>query len=140
MTPERIRILKQSFNQLLPDADLAADTFLAHLFKIAPDLRQQFAGDPDRQRRELIVTAAFVVRHFGDFDEVLPMLYALGIRFRHIGCDMTGHAPARAAMVHMLEVLLGENCTPATRDAWTVCFDAFMDSAQRAFAGTAIAA
>ena len=64
MTPEQVTLVQQTFGQVAPIADKAAEIFYDRLFEVAPTVKPLFQGDIAEQRRKLIAMLAVVVRGF----------------------------------------------------------------------------
>jgi hypothetical protein len=45
MTPEQVKLIQQSFAQVAPIADKAAEIFYGRLFEVAPAVRSMFPAD-----------------------------------------------------------------------------------------------
>ena len=54
MTPDQVKLVQQSFAQVAPIADKAAEIFYGRLFEIAPAVKPLFHGDLAAQRRKLM--------------------------------------------------------------------------------------
>ena len=54
MTPEQKTLVQNSFEQVLPIADVAAELFYGRLFELDPSLRHLFRGDMKAQGRALM--------------------------------------------------------------------------------------
>jgi hypothetical protein len=72
MTPEQVTLVQQTFGQVAPIADKAAEVFYDRLFEVAPAAKPLFQGDMAEQRRKLMATLAAVVRGLSDLPSVLP--------------------------------------------------------------------
>jgi nitric oxide dioxygenase len=72
MTPEQVTLVQQTFAQVVPVADGAAEAFYGRLFDVAPAVKPLFRGDMTEQRRKLIASLAVVVRGLSDLPSVLP--------------------------------------------------------------------
>jgi hemoglobin-like flavoprotein len=83
MTPEQVRLVQQSFAQVVPIADKAAEIFYSRLFELAPAVKPLFRGDMVEQRRKLVAALAVVVGGLSDLPRVLPAAGALAKR--HVG-------------------------------------------------------
>ena len=74
MAPELVSLVQQSFKQVVPIADTAADLFYDRLFFIAPDVRALFPDDLAEQKKKLMkgLTDA-MVESFGVKPEVVTV-------------------------------------------------------------------
>ena len=61
MTPEQVKLVQQTFGQVAPIADKAADLFYDRLFAIAPEVRSLFPGDLTEQKKKLMQMIAVAV-------------------------------------------------------------------------------
>src|SRR5258707_1349583 len=66
MTPDQVTLVQQTFAQVVPVADKAAETFYRRLFDVAPAVKPLFRGDMTEQRHKLMATLAVVVRGLSD--------------------------------------------------------------------------
>ena len=66
MTPDQVTLVQQTFAQVVPVADKAAETFYGRLFDVAPAVKPLFRGDMTEQRHKLMATLAVVVRGLSD--------------------------------------------------------------------------
>ena len=49
ITPRQVQLIKQTFAQVEPIADQAAEIFYNYLFQFAPEVRPMFRGDMKSQ-------------------------------------------------------------------------------------------
>src|SRR5258708_15071982 len=77
MTPDQVKLVQQSFAQVAPIADKAAEIFYGRLFEIAPAVKPLFPGDLAAQRRKLMAALAAVVAGLSNLPSVLPVATAL---------------------------------------------------------------
>lgn len=123
MTPRQITLVKESFAQVEPIADVAARLFYDRLFTIAPQVKPLFAHtDMDRQRMSLMATLAVVVKNLDDPDVVLPAAGNLGSRHQTVGVQPEHYPLVGAALLWTLEQGLGEAFTDEVRAAWTEAY------------------
>ena len=85
MTPETIALVRTSFGQVLPVADLAATLFYDRLFEQEPQLRGLFADDLTPQKHALLRTLQLAVDYLDRLDELVPVLEQLGERHTRYG-------------------------------------------------------
>ena len=70
MTPEKIALVRSSWQQVLPIKDTAAQLFYGQLFELDPSLRGMFKGDMVEQGRKLMAMINTVVN---SLDKLGPM-------------------------------------------------------------------
>ncbi len=146
MTPEKIALVQNSFKQVAPIADTAADIFYDRLFAIAPDTRKLFPADMGDQKKKLMQMLGIAVNGLTNLEAILPAVQDLGKR--HEGYKVTDahYDSVGSALLFTLEKGLGDAFTPDVKDAWTetyVTLAGVMKSAQneaRGASGPAIAA
>ncbi|MHA1569668.1 MAG: globin family protein [Alphaproteobacteria bacterium] len=119
MTPRQIELVQNSFEQVVPIKDQAAEMFYNRLFELDPSLRGLFKGDMKQQGQKLMTMLASVVRGLNVLDEIIPEIKALGVR--HAGyAVLPRHYPTvGAALLWTLEQGLGEGFTDETKQAWS---------------------
>jgi hemoglobin-like flavoprotein len=122
MTPEQIRIVQQSFGQVVPIADKAAEIFYDRLFEIAPAVKPLFHGDMADQRRKLVAALAAVVSGLSDLPSVLPVASALAKRHVGYGARPEHYPVVGEALLWTLERGLGAQWNHQVADAWTAAY------------------
>ena len=124
MNVEQVELIRRSLIQVHPIADQIAASFYARLFEVTPHLRKLFSGDMTRQGAMLMTSLELAVSSLDEPASILPAVQALGERHLSYGVKSEYYPLAREAYLWALEKHLGENFTPALKDAWTVAFDA----------------
>jgi hypothetical protein len=61
--------------------------------------------------------------HLVEPGQVLPTIRDLGLRHVAYGVELADYEALREALLWALEQALGEECTPAVRDAWTARYN-----------------
>jgi hemoglobin-like flavoprotein len=122
MTPEQVRLVQQSFAQVVPIADKAAEIFYDRLFELAPAVKPLFRGDMAEQRRKLIATLAVVVGGLSDLPSVLPAASALAKRHVGYGAQPEHYPVVGEALLWTLARGLGPQWTPDVAGAWTAAY------------------
>ena len=89
MTPEKIALVRSSWQQVLPIKDSAAQLFYGQLFELDPSLRSMFKGDMTEQGRKLMTMINMVVMSLDNLAPLLGAVEDLGRRhgsaLRHRG-------------------------------------------------------
>jgi hemoglobin-like flavoprotein len=122
MTPEQVKLVQDSFAQVAPIADKAADLFYDRLFVIAPEVRSLFPDDLSEQKKKLMQMLATAVSNLHQVEKILPAVQDLGRR--HVGYGVTAkhYQPVGAALLWTLEQGLGPAFTPQVKEAWTATY------------------
>ena len=116
-------LIRAGFTVLDRDRAAAAESFYAHLFRIAPETRGLFVTDLDRQGMKLMDTLAVVVEQVDNWGLLVPALEALALRHTAYGVRPEHYAPTGAALLAMLGDRLGPDWTPDMADAWGRAYD-----------------
>ena len=66
---------------------------------------------------------AMVVYNLHEPGHVLPAVRDLGVRHVGYGVKLADYDALAEALLWAIEQALGEDCTPAVREAWTVCYN-----------------
>jgi nitric oxide dioxygenase len=122
MTPEQVVLVQQSFAQVAPIADKAAEIFYDRLFEVAPAVKPLFSGDMAEQRRKLMATLAAVVGGLSDLPSVLPTASALAKRHVGYGARPEHYPVVGDALLWTLARGLGPQWTPEVSAAWTAAY------------------
>ena len=137
MAPDDITLVQESFRQVVPIADTAADLFYARLFAIAPDVRPLFPGDLTEQKKKLIGMLATAVTNLHQVETILPAVQALGRRHVGYGVTPAHYEPVGTALLWTLEQGLGAGFTPPVKAAWTEAYTTLAGAMQAAAAEAA---
>jgi hemoglobin-like flavoprotein len=124
MTPDQIDLVQSSFAKVVPIADVAADLFYGRLFEIAPETKPLFRGDMREQGRKLMTTLGVVVSSLRNLEAVLPAAKALAVKHVGYGVVAAHYKPVGEALIWTLAKGLGEDFTPATKEAWLSAYGA----------------
>jgi hemoglobin-like flavoprotein len=123
MSPDQIRIVRDSFRLVEPIQEQAAVLFYRRLFAHDPLIAGLFAKtDMDRQRKVLMQTLAVIVKGLDHLEQVGPGVVALGQRHAGYGVRAQDYPAVGGALLWTLEQGLGAAFTPAVREAWTAAF------------------
>ena len=114
MEPEQVKLVQQTFGQVVPIADKAAEIFYDRLFEIAPAVK-------------LIATLAAVVNGLSDLPSVLPAASALAKRHVGYGARPEHYPVVGEALLWTLARGLGSQWTPEVAGAWTAAYTALSD-------------
>ena len=135
MTPRQENLIRTSWAQVAPIADVAATIFYDRLFELDPSLRPMFAHtDMAGQRRNLMQTLTVVVKSIDRLGEIVPAVQALGRRHAGYGVKPEHFATVGQALLDTLAVGLGEAFTPDVREAWATAYGVLADVMMEAMA------
>jgi hemoglobin-like flavoprotein len=115
-------LVQTSFEKVLPIAELAAKLFYNRLFELDPSLRLLFKSDMEEQGKKLMVMLQIAVKGLDRLDELVPAIQQLGQRHSSYGVQNSHYDTVGQALIWTLGMGLGEDFTPATKDAWLAVY------------------
>jgi hemoglobin-like flavoprotein len=119
MTPERKRLVFDSWQRLAHDHDRIAAAFYDRLFEIDPHARELFAAtNMEEQRAKVVAMLSDIVRNLDRLDSLMPIVIGLGRRHREYGVEARDYDRVREALLGAIADSLGDVMTPELRDAW----------------------
>ena len=125
---EQLDLIRQSLLYVHPIAEQIAKSFYARLFEVTPHLQKLFTGDMHRQGAMLMTSLELAVSNLDDPENIMPAIQALGERHVSYGVKAEYYPLARQAYLWALEKHLGEQFTPALKEAWVAAFDALTEA------------
>src|SRR5262245_47721824 len=78
MTPDQIARVQAAYAKIEPIHVIGGALFYRRLFELDPSLRPLFQGDMTAQSRKLMAMIELVVENLGQFEQLLPRVWALG--------------------------------------------------------------
>jgi hemoglobin-like flavoprotein len=132
MTPEKIALVRSSWQQVLPIKDTAAQLFYGQLFELDPSLRGMFKGDMFEQGRKLMAMINTVVNSLDKLGPILEMIEEMGRRHVAYGVTEAHYDTVGSALIWTLGKGLGEQFTPAVKDAWADAYDTLASAMKQA--------
>jgi len=119
MTPEAIRLVRESWAQVEDTRVDLAHAFYRHLFRIAPDTHRLFGHIPPAVQAEKFADMLHeIVSVLDQPYRMLPQVNLLGRRHSQYGVTAEDYAPVGDALLLALEERLGNECTPRVHAAW----------------------
>jgi len=122
MTPKQIDLVQQSWKKIVPIADQAAALFYERLFELDCSLEALFKGDIKSQGRKLTSMINTAVVNLANLGAIVPAVQDLGRRHIGYGVKDSHYDTVASALLWTLDKGLGEDFTPATREAWTIAY------------------
>ena len=119
LTEGKKRLVQSSFTKVVPIADKAAEIFYAKLFEKDPSLKPMFKGDMKEQGAKLMSMIGTAVNGLDDLNSIVPAVQNLGKNHVGYGVKDAHYDTVGASLLETLEVGLGDDFTPAVKDAWT---------------------
>lgn len=114
--------------------------FYERLFALDPSVRRLFAGsDMGEQQRKLMTMLTRIVAMLDHPEDLVPGVTELGRRHGNYGVRDFDYESVGEALLWTLEQGLGEEFTPAVREAWTEAYRVVSGLMRRAGARVATA-
>ena len=122
MTPEQVTLVKDTWAQVAPISEQAADLFYGKLFELNPDYRDLFKGDMKSQGKMLMSVLNTAVTSLDKLDTIVPVVQDLGRRHVDYGVKEEDYAVVAEALLWTLGQGLGESFTDEVKEAWTLTY------------------
>ncbi len=122
ITQQQVILVQDSFKQVAPIADVAAELFYARLFEMDPTLKPMFRGDMREQGRKLMQMLSVAVNGLNSLEKIVPAIQDLGKRHVAYGVRAQDYQTVGAALLWTLEQGLGSEFTPDVKEAWTAVY------------------
>ena len=132
MTPEKITLVRSSWQQVLPIQDTAAQLFYGQLFELDPSLRSLFKGDMVEQGRKLMTMINMVVISLDKLGPILETIEDMGRRHVAYGVTEAHYDTVGSALIWTLGQGLGEQFTPAVENAWADAYNTLASAMKQA--------
>jgi hemoglobin-like flavoprotein len=116
-------LVQATFARLAVMPEVAGALFYERLFATNPDFRPLFKNDMRIQGVKLMAMLAMVVYNLPEPGQVSPAIHDLAVRHVEYGVKLADYDAMREALLWTLDQALGEDLTPAAREAWMVCYN-----------------
>jgi NAD(P)H-flavin reductase/hemoglobin-like flavoprotein len=128
-----VRLVRESFAVVEPQAEQVVEAFYATLFSIAPELRELFPLNMQVQRSRFLRALVHIVQMVDRPDELVPFLRQLGRDHRKFGVASAHYEPLGMALLSAIKKFAGETWTVEVEHAWaeayTIVARAMLDAA-----------
>mgnify|MGYP001811944561 FL=1 len=132
LTPEQITLVRDSWAQVVPIADTAAELFYGKLFELDPALKPMFRGDMKEQGQKLPRMIGIAVDGLDKLDEIVPAVQDLGVRHLDYGVKNSHYDTVGEALLWTLGQGLGDAFTTEVMAAWTDVYTLLADTMKSA--------
>ncbi len=119
MTPEQVTLVKDTWAQVVPISDKAAELFYGKLFELDPELKSLFNGDMVEQGKKLMKMIGTAVNSLDKLDTIVPAVQDLGKRHVDYGVKDEHYDTVAEALLWTLGAGLGDAFTDDVKGAWT---------------------
>ena len=132
MDAAQLKLVQTTFARLALMPEVAGALFYERLFAANPNFRPLFKNDMRVQVGRLMTMLAMIVYNLHQPGQILPAIHQLAIRHVGYGVKLTDYDALREALLWTLEQTLGDDLTPAAREAWALCYDELAGEMRRA--------
>lgn len=132
MTALQTELVRMTWQRVQPIRSAAAALFYQRLFELAPEVRALFKRDIPSQGAMLMATLDAVVGSIDRLNEVLPVAEQLARRHVGYGVQPQHYDTVGQALLWTLERGLGDDFTPAARQAWAETYASLAEAMKRA--------
>ncbi len=87
ITTSQIQLVRSSFEEVLPIADVVGELFYGRIFRLAPETRALFGDDISLQAKRTMAAVKDVVDGLDRLDDLLPFLVRLGAHYVRDGVE-----------------------------------------------------
>ena len=123
MTPDQITLVQDSWKQVAPIQEQAADLFYDRLFEVAPGVRSLFPEDMKAQKRALMAMIGLAVAGLRDPDALAPKVRDAGARHVAYGALPDHYPVVGETLLWTLEKGLGNGWSEELAKAWGSTYD-----------------
>ena len=132
MDIRQMKLVQESFAQVLLVADATVDLFYARLFELDPAVRGMFPQDMTLQKQKFMSMLNTAVGSLDRLDNLVPTIQALGIRHGTYGVRVEQYDTVREALMWALQKSLGDQFTPEVKAAWVAVITLLANTMQQA--------
>lgn len=121
--PRHTHLIRKSFAAIEVHGPIAALIFYQELFERDPALRRLFQSDIEIQGKKLTEMLGTLISLLERGPALETELKAMGARHATYGVTEAHYATVKAALMAMLEQILGDGFKGEVREAWTQLYD-----------------
>ena len=122
MNPQQVKLVRESWAKLVPNAETIAELFYDRLFEIEPTLRDLFPDELRDQKRKLMAMLGVAVNGLDNLDEILPAVSDLGRSHTAYGVADAHYDVVGQALLFALSAGLGPEFSEDVEKAWTAAY------------------
>lgn len=132
LTPEQVRLVKESWSDLAKRRGLVTRRFYSRLFELDPSLKSLFdETDMEQQGKKFADTLTFAVRGLDHFDILGPAIGQLGARHIDYGVEDRHYELVREALFDSFRSNLGARFTEEIESAWLATYNALAEAMKK---------
>ncbi|HTH58073.1 MAG TPA: ATP-binding protein [Cyclobacteriaceae bacterium] len=125
LTQQQIRLVENSWDYILLNANDAGITFYKRLFSIAPELRPLLKDDFDSQAQNFISLITFAVHKMNSFHDIISDVQALVVGHKSDSLKPEHFAALSDALLWAISKGMGDQWNEEIKQAWSVACQTF---------------
>jgi hemoglobin-like flavoprotein len=122
MTPEQVDLIRKSFDAMWPIRRDVAELCYSRFFELAPEARDLFLGDVERQQMKLMDMIAALVSSLDERPLFQSLVTNSGRRHARFGVQPSQYVKMGEALMWSLECKFGASFTPELRECWRALY------------------
>jgi hemoglobin-like flavoprotein len=122
MTREQVDLIRKSFDAMYPMRRDVADLCYSRFFELAPEARDLFPSDMERQRMKLMDMIAALVGSLDQRALFQSLVTHSGRQHARFGVQPSQYAAMGEALIWSLECKFGASFTPEIRESWRALY------------------
>jgi uncharacterized protein YjbI with pentapeptide repeats len=122
LSVQQVTLVTSSFELVLQAGEQVIVGFYERLFETAPQFRQLFTNDVNRQARKFLQSLKMIVGSLASTERAAPVLNRLGNRHQGYGVKPEDYDVVGGVLIKTLEEALGDDFTTEIREAWVAAF------------------
>ena len=122
MTPEQVDLIRKSLDAMYPMRRDIADLCYSRFFELAPEARDLFPGDMERQRIKLMDMIAALVGSLDQRALFQSLVTHSGRQHARFGVQPSQYAAMGEALIWSLECKFGASFTLELRESWRALY------------------
>ncbi|HET7888644.1 MAG TPA: globin domain-containing protein [Bradyrhizobium sp.] len=134
MTPEQVRLIKNSFDTMWPMRGDIAELCYLRFFELAPEAKALFKDDMEQQRAKLMDMIAALVGSLDQHAIFQSIVATSGRQHARFGVRASQYTALGEALMWSLERKLGASLTPELLASWQALYATVQAEMQRAAA------
>ncbi len=131
----QIKLVKDSFEKIVPIKDKFATDFYDELFRLDPSLRPMFKPDMSSQKQKLVDTLSFVIGSLHNPAIIIGAIKDLGKRHVNYGTKPEHYDTVGQAIIKALQGALGHEMKGDMLAAWLAAYTMIADIMKQAAYG-----
>lgn len=122
MSPQQIKLVKETWGFIIAKSDKAGDLFYTRLFEVAPGVKPLFKNDIRLQARKLMAMVTYIVTKLDKLDVILPEIKSLAQRHKKYGAMKDHYAVVGECLIHTLKTGMGDRWNAEIEAAWIAVY------------------